>query len=307
MDFLTIGRVESNKLINILVVTDHFTKYAQAYITPNQMAKVVAKTLWENFLVHYGWPTKILTDQGKTFESSLVKELCNLAQVRKIRTTLYRPQTNGACERFNHTLINMLGTLPNELKKNWQEWVSTQTHPYNCMVSNAIGFKPYFLMYGHEPQLAIDIEYGVKLPNLTNSNQWNYAKKLEAHLKWAFGRAKDYNEKEMNHHKVYYDKRTKCISLNLDDIVMVRVKVFGSDRNVADKWEQNPYTVIQQMNDKPVFKVRPVDTTDNKRDRVLHQNMLFPLQSVGDEDNSVIVESIALSQANTLMSDLFEL
>ena len=52
IDFLTIGRVESNKLINLLVVTDHFTKCAQAYVTPNQMAKVVAKTLWENFLVH---------------------------------------------------------------------------------------------------------------------------------------------------------------------------------------------------------------------------------------------------------------
>ena len=145
------------------------------------------------------------------------------------------------------------------------------------------------------------------LPNLTDSNQWNYAKKLEAHLKWAFGRAKDYNEKEMNHHKVYYDKRTKCMSLNPDDIVMVRVKAFGSDRKVADKWEQNPYPVFQQMNDKPVFRVRLVDATDNKRDRVSHQNMLFPLQSVRDGDNSVIVESIALSQANTLMNNLFEL
>ena len=79
-----------------MVVTDHFTKYVQAYDTPNQMGKVVARMLWENFLVHYGWPTKILTDQGKTFKSSLVKELCSIGQVQKIRTTPYRPETNGA-------------------------------------------------------------------------------------------------------------------------------------------------------------------------------------------------------------------
>ena len=170
MDFLTIGRVDLNNVVNILVITGHFTKYAQAYVMPSQTAKVIAKMLWENFLVHYGWPTKILTDQGKMFESSLIKELCSITQVRKIRTTPYRPQTNGACERFNHMLINMLGTLPNKLKKNWQEWVSTLTHAYNCMVSNATGFKPYFLMYGREPQIAIDIEYGVTLPNLINSN-----------------------------------------------------------------------------------------------------------------------------------------
>ena len=110
-------------------------------------------------------------------------------------------------------------------------------------------------MYGWEPQLAIDFEYGVTLPNLTNSNKLNYTKKLEAHLKWAFGKGKDFNEKEMNHHKVYYDRCTKCMSLKPDDIVMVRVKAFGMDRKVANKWEQNPYIVIQQIDNKPVFKV----------------------------------------------------
>ena len=162
-------------------------------------------------------------------------------------------------------------------------------------------------MYGWEPQLAIDIEYEVTLPNLTYSNKLNYAKKLEAHLKWAFGKAKDFNEKEMNCHKVYYDRRTKYMSLKPDNIVMVRVKAFGMDRNVADKWEQNPYIVIQQIDNKPVFKVRPVEATDNKRDRVLHRNMLFPLQTVKDGNNDVIVESTTLSQANKLLEDLFEL
>ena len=116
MDFLTIGKPNTKKMVNILIITDHFTKYAQAYITPNQTAAVVARTLWENFLVHYGWPTKNLTDQGKCFESALIRELCGIAQVQKVRTTPYRPETNGACEGFNSTLIKMLGTLPVESK-----------------------------------------------------------------------------------------------------------------------------------------------------------------------------------------------
>ena len=55
----------------------------RAYIAPKQIVIVVAHTLWENFLVHYGWPEKILTDQGKSFENNLFQELCNLAQVKK--------------------------------------------------------------------------------------------------------------------------------------------------------------------------------------------------------------------------------
>ena len=74
----------------------------------------MAKTLWDKFIVHYGLPKKILTDQGRNFESQLVADLYVLMGVRKIRTSPYRLQTNGQCERFNSTLINMLGTLPKE-------------------------------------------------------------------------------------------------------------------------------------------------------------------------------------------------
>ena len=81
---------------------------------------MIAKTLQEQFLTHYGWPTKILTDQGESFKNNLFKELCALAQVQKLRTTSYRPQSNESCERFNQ-IIRMLGTLPQHAKKNWSE------------------------------------------------------------------------------------------------------------------------------------------------------------------------------------------
>ena len=86
-DFLTIGKEGTEKAINIMLITDHFTRYVQAYITPKQTALVVAKTLWDQFLVHYGWPTKILMDQGKSFENQLIRELYSLAQIQKLRTT----------------------------------------------------------------------------------------------------------------------------------------------------------------------------------------------------------------------------
>ena len=55
LDFLTLGgKTDNRKSVNVLEVTDHLTKYAQAYVTPKQTAVIVAKTLWEKFLVHYG-------------------------------------------------------------------------------------------------------------------------------------------------------------------------------------------------------------------------------------------------------------
>ena len=90
-------------------------------MTPKQTAVIVAKTLWENFLVHYGWPEKILTDQGKSFKNNLIRELCELAQVKKLHTSTCHAETNGQCEGFNATLIGMLGTLPTHAKRNLQK------------------------------------------------------------------------------------------------------------------------------------------------------------------------------------------
>ena len=145
LDFLMTGtKSDSSKNVSVLVVMDHFTRYTAVYVTPKQTAPIVAKVLWKNFLVNYGWPEKILTDQGKNFESSLVRELCELAWIQKLRTTPYHPETNGQCEHFNQMLVNMMGTLLTNAKKNWQEWVSTLVSVYNSAVSNATSFSPYF-------------------------------------------------------------------------------------------------------------------------------------------------------------------
>ena len=61
IDYLTIEapkNLKSQKDVNILIVTDHFNQYAQAYVTPNQKANTVAKTLWDKCFVHYGFPEK---------------------------------------------------------------------------------------------------------------------------------------------------------------------------------------------------------------------------------------------------------
>ena len=75
------------KDVNVLVVTDHFTCYAKAFVTLSQMAKVVSQILWDKYFVHYGLPEKIISEQGKNFESSLIEELCALTQVKKLGTS----------------------------------------------------------------------------------------------------------------------------------------------------------------------------------------------------------------------------
>ena len=296
LDFLTIGGKGDN-LKNVLVVTDHFTRYAQCYVTTNQKAATVADVLVDRFFTQFGWPDKILTDRGVSFENSLFKEICEMATIRKLRTSSYHPQTNGQCERFNKTLIGMLGTLPNSAKKNWQEWIPTLVHAYNCTTSSVTNFSPYFLIYGRQPRLPIDVEYGVLLPDKYMDCK-SYADKLEHRLKWAYQAAQNYIDKETNRSKKYYDRNYKCAVLQTGDLVMVRIHVRGTEHKIADKWEQAPWEVVKTREDSPLIEVKNTKTGEL---RELHRNMLYPLRLV----NQTMETTPVLTKAVVMMDDHF--
>ena len=83
MDYLSLEPSKGN-IENVLVITDHFTRYALAYPSKTQTAQATARILWDNFICHYGFPEKFISDQGRNFESDLIKELCKIAGVHKI-------------------------------------------------------------------------------------------------------------------------------------------------------------------------------------------------------------------------------
>ena len=276
INYLTIEAPEgskSDKDINVLIITDHFTRYTLAHVTSSQKAHVVAKTLWKHFFVHYGFPEKILSDQGRNFESVLISELCELNQIKKLRTTPYRPEGNGFCERFNRTLISMLGTLPADFKSKWPQHISTLTYAYNCTRSNATGFSPYYSLYGRQPLLPTDIEYGVFTPELSEAVMYKYVQELKSRLENAFNKANKFCAREAIKSKQKFDKTARCSKLEPGNLVLVKRKGFTSKHKIADKWETEPYEVVSQRSDGlPVYTVMRNDS-----ERILHRNMLFPL------------------------------
>ena len=168
---------------NVLVVTDHFTRYAQAYVTRIQTAQTRARTLWDKFIVHYGLPEKILSDQGHNFESQLVADLYKLMGMQKIQTSLYHPQANGQCERLNISLINMLGMLPPEKKSDWKNHIGMLVRAYNCTRNSATGFSPYYPMYGRQPHLLIDVAFGLAPQTLTVPDTTKFLQKIREHAR----------------------------------------------------------------------------------------------------------------------------
>ena len=281
LDFLSIGQAgkdpldKNKKPINVLVVTDHFTRFSQAYVTKNQTAAVIVHTLWDKFISQYGWPEKILTDQGQCFESKLFQDLCTVSNIEKIRTYPYRPQGNGQVERFHKTLLNMIGTINPEEKIDWTTKVQGLTHAYNCTCSQTMGYSSFFLFYGREPRIPIDVEFGLPefQPKETISN---FVGQLKKTLEQAYNLAQEVNSEQMGRHKRYFDQKHRCMKVEPGDLVMVGIKAFGRDHKIADKLETVPYRVLNQNGWKPVFMVQSIKGTGDKNVKTLHRNMLFP-------------------------------
>lgn len=90
-----------------MVVVDYVTHYPDGIPLRNTTAPTIAMERLKIF-AWVGLPKEILTDQGTNISSKLMAELCQLLNIRALKTSVYHPQTNGLVERFNGTLKIML-------------------------------------------------------------------------------------------------------------------------------------------------------------------------------------------------------
>ena len=272
MDFLSLEKSRGG-YEHILVITDHFTRYAQAIPCRNQTAQTTAKALYENFIKFYSFPDRLHSDQGRNFMSRVIKELCKIAGTTKTRTTPYHPMGNGSCERFNQSLLKMLGTLEVDQKAEWNIYVGPLVQAYNATRSDATGFSPHYLMFGWHPKLAVDILMGSG-PREGSTDKQTYVNKLRQRIQYAYDKAAAEAAKNAEKSKTLYDRKVSASRLEVGDRVLVRSVGHQGKHKLADRWEQTPYRILRLPNpDLPVFEVQRENGQGPLRK--LHRNMLL--------------------------------
>ena len=271
IDFLSLEPSKGG-IENILVITDHFTRYAQAFPTRDQRATTVARVLWQKYIIHYGIPERLHSDQGRCFESAVVRELCRLLGMSKSRTTPYHPQGNGMTERFNRTLLSMLGTLESSQKLDWAMHVQTLTHAYNNTRHESTGFSPYYLMFLRHPKLPIDVLVPPPDESMPNgADHQSYVKQLEENLREAYHTVNQTAERARAKQKATYNRKVSEQTLKAGDRVLVANRTPRGKSKLKDKWESEPHVVVRKLPNLPVYMVRDLDGT---RTRTIHRNLL---------------------------------
>ena len=143
----------------ILVFSDYFTRWPEAFAIKNQTAEVIAQIFVEQIIFRYGVPKKLLTDQGTNFTGNVLKAINELFQILKLQTSPYHPQTDGLVERFNRTLANMLSTYTNSKHNDWDVYIPSCLFAYRNSVHASTNETPFFLMYLRESNMPIDLTF----------------------------------------------------------------------------------------------------------------------------------------------------
>ena len=110
--------------------------------------------------------------------------------------TPYHPMCNGMVERLNSTVIQMIRTLSEKLKYKWKDSLNKLMYAYNCTKHSVTGYSPYFLLFGRNPKLPIDIILSEhQEPTNEQPNYHSFIQTWKVRMKEAFKIAEENTKK----------------------------------------------------------------------------------------------------------------
>uniref|UniRef100_A0A1B6LP54 RNA-directed DNA polymerase n=1 Tax=Graphocephala atropunctata TaxID=36148 RepID=A0A1B6LP54_9HEMI len=253
----------------VLSVVDHFSRYTEFFALPDQTSETVAKVLTHRYVTKYGVPKELITDQGGSFTSDLIREMCRLLNIRKLQTTGYHPMSNGRTEITHKTLSKMLSHYVNKNQNDWDEFLSFVCSAYNSAYHEATGYSPYEIVFGRT--METPFEANLELAEDDDPRPTDYVEELRLKLREIKEISTQFQERHQRKQKRYYDVKTKLREYKVGQRVYLYVPHIKPLRvKKLSKFWQGPYTIIKILSPlNVILRIR-------KRDVVVHVNRIKP-------------------------------
>jgi hypothetical protein len=282
---LDVKHVQASRSGNRYIIAgiDYLTKYVEARPIRFQTASEIALFLYEEIICRHGCPTIIVSDNGKSFVSKLIQQVCKNFSIIHKTTTPYNPQSNGLIERFNRTLGQILQKRTKEEKDDWDSYLPAALFAYRTIKQGSTKNTPFFLLYGYEPKTPFDIDHHVYernspkfdaiLRHRTIHQIYNLNRIREMAVQ-NIQRAQETQKKQIEN-KILDERKELKPPFKLGDIVLIYRDYLSTSwsAKLQDKWE-GPY-VIQHILGKGTYHIKSMDPQDTKLRRI-HGNRMKP-------------------------------
>ena len=268
MDLLQLPR-GNDGATHVLVAVDAFTRYAVARALPDATAVSVLKALGESVYA-FGYPEIIQTDNGSSFDN-----LAFTAQMQRLgiayhRTVPYHHESQGAVERVNRTLLNMLRPVIDGNSGRWEDALSAAVLAYNTAVHEAIGMSPHAAMFRHPINSALSLRFsgsagGIMEPHSAARSVGQVVASSDADTPLLYDSIRRQQAAYVKLRKDRFDKLVSPVKFDAGDMVWV----FDERRphKLAAQWTGPFQIVSRHAENANLYMVSPpVESGSRKRD-----------------------------------------
>ena len=143
---------KSNNFDYLLVMIDQIT--SQVHLVPTTMtvtARGIAWLIIKEVVRLHGIPESIVSDRDTKFTSIFWKELHRLMGSKLLMSTVFHPQMDGATERANRSIAQILCTVVSNDQRDWSDKCPMVEFAINSSVNATTGYAPFELNYGYMP------------------------------------------------------------------------------------------------------------------------------------------------------------
>ena len=229
--------------VYILTCVDSFTKWAEAFPLRNKEAETVAKVLVEQVFARFGTPVSLLSDQGKEVDGSIMRKVCEMLGIDKLRTTPYKPSTNQV-ERLHRSINAVLGKTVSENQRDWDTRLSFAMAAYRASRHESTGYTPNMLTLGREVRMPADIVYG-SLDETPAKTYDGFVGTVQERMTAAYAETRIALRKAAERNKRYYDVRVRPNEYQVGSwVYYFNPRKFQGRQ---DKWERKysgPFLII---------------------------------------------------------------
>lgn len=246
IDFIGPYPISHKRNKYVCVIVDHLTRFVEAVPITAATANNAMAALKSKIFYRHSIPESILHDQGRQFLSKEYKNELKDMGIKHIMTSPYHPQTNGMTERFNETLKRTMAKYTSEDQKDWDEWIPAACFAYNTSVHDVTGHAPYYLLYGREPTLPVDLLLPVNQERLDDNESNHVNDRMDVALEETRQRTMKIRERD----KARYDLHHRHVDYQVGDEVWRYAphRETGKNEKLLANWS-GPFQIVKKMSD----------------------------------------------------------
>ena len=224
---------------------------------PDMKAETVADIILRAWIKRYGCPIEIHSDQGRQYESDVFKEMYQLLEINKTRTTPFHPRSDGMIERINRTVNDMLSKYIKRHQKDWDDHLDFIVMAYNATPHESTGLTPRRLVYGSEMTFPLDMitdPIGIEKDERKLTSE--YVRILENNLKEGHEIARKNLNTAAKKQKMTYDVKVRPVTYKVGDLVWRNQKrnAPGLKSKIVRHWT-GPWVIVEKLSD-ITFKIK---------------------------------------------------